>query len=239
MDTPARTSQAAAPRGRSCLTTIQSDPLVPPGTLPSLARRAGIAHRNVRLDLGAHLPAPGGLDGVVILGGMVGPWDEERAPFLRDLKSFCRTLVARGIPCLGIALGAQVLAEVLGADVRRERRPERGVTPLHLNVAGRRDPLFWGLPPQFPVFQWHENRFDLPEGAVALACTETCSEQAFRFGASTYAVPFHPEAEESVVVHWGGVQAVRALRCLREIPWTAADHLLLNFLDLLRGKGAK
>jgi GMP synthase-like glutamine amidotransferase len=96
------------------------------------------------------------------------------------------------------------------------------------------DPLFWGLPERFAVFHWHDDSFDLPEGAVPLARTDVCPQQAFRFGRCAYGVQFHPEADESTVEAWGGARAVAALNATRELPWAAADHLLLNFLSLAK-----
>jgi GMP synthase-like glutamine amidotransferase len=220
--------------GQRLVVTLQSDPKVPPGTLSSLARRARIGHRNVRLDGGEALPEPSNLDGVVVLGGTMGAWEEGRFPFLRELKAFCRRALTCGVPLLGICLGAQILAEVLGAAVRRGERGERGGGQLRLTREGLEDPLFWGLPERFAVFHWHDNGFDLPEGAVPLARTDVCPEQAFRFGRCAYGVQFHPEVEESIVEVWGGAPAVAALGATRELRWTAADHLLLNFLGLMR-----
>ena len=227
----------APAHGERLLVTVQSDPRVPPGTVTSLARRAGLGHRNVRLDLGEALPELSNLRGVVVLGGTMGVWEEGRFPFLRDLKAFCGRAAECGVPLLGICLGAQILAEVLGAAVRRGERGERGAGELRLTEAGLEDPLFWGLPERFGVFHWHDDSFDFPEGAVPLARTDVCPQQAFRMGRRAYGVQFHPEAEESIVDAWGGAPAVAALRATRKVPWAAADHLLLNFLGLTRKMG--
>src|SRR5207344_2342559 len=87
-------------------------------------------------------------------------------------------------PVLGICLGAQLLAHVLGAPVRRHERHEIGWYDLQITAAGFQDPVLGVLGVRAPVFQWHGYTYDLPSGAVQLARTDTCEQQAFRWGNS-------------------------------------------------------
>jgi len=106
------------------------------------------------------------------------------------------------MPVLGICLGAQLLAYTLGGGVRAVDPWEIGwyeLEPSHLAAA---DPLFCALPEPHPVFQWHGYTFDLPQGALHLARSATCENQAFRYGRHAYGLQFHLELDERLINRW-------------------------------------
>ena len=105
-------------------------------------------------------------------------------------------------PALGICLGAQLLAHALGASVSRARQPEIGWYPLHATDAGRDDPVLAPLGASTPVFQWHGCRFDIPHGAVHLARSDACEQQAFRWGDNAYGFQFHLEMDQPLIERW-------------------------------------
>ena len=57
------------------------------------------------------------------------------------------------------------------------------------------------MEPAFPVFQWHNDTFAIPEGGVHLASSTECVNQAFRHG-NAWALQFHVEATAGVVAKW-------------------------------------
>jgi GMP synthase (glutamine-hydrolysing) len=134
------------------------------------------------------LPDPGAFDGAIALGGSLNADN----PRLLEIRRWIRHGVLRGLPFLGVCLGGQLLARALCAAVDRQAQAEVGVHDVYLTEAARRDPLFSSLPGRLAVFGWHEDRFELPPGAVPLAGSIACTYQAFRFGAA-YALQFHPE----------------------------------------------
>jgi GMP synthase-like glutamine amidotransferase len=121
-----------------------------------------------------------------------------------------RDAVLAGQPFLGVCLGGQLLASVLGARVARGR-PEVGVHDVFLTRAAEHDPLFAGLPARLPALGWHEDCFELPAGAVPLAGSVHRTYQAFRFGPAAYGLQFHPEVRVDDLARWRHVPGYRDL----------------------------
>jgi GMP synthase-like glutamine amidotransferase len=136
------------------------------------------------------LPAPAEVDVLVALGGPMSVNDEAALPWLAPEKEFIRRHVAAGKPFLGICLGAQLLASALGARVFSNREKEIGWFPVEgLPV---RDPAAFRFPATAEVFHWHGETFDLPSGAVHLARSQACENQAFQIGRAI-GLQFHLE----------------------------------------------
>jgi GMP synthase (glutamine-hydrolysing) len=153
----------------------------------SLAARHG---KNPKLD---------DADGLIVLGGPLSVYEPERYPFLRNEMGLVRQAVALGKPVLGICLGSQVLAAVLGATVRPAEAPEIGWLSVQLEPAAHDDRLFEGLPPSFVTCVWHGDVFDLPPGAALLARSEMTACQAYRYGGNVYGLLFHLEMQPEMV----------------------------------------
>ncbi len=135
-------------------------------------------------------PAPENLDGLVVLGGPMGVGDREGIEWMnRELRFIEKTLEA-GKQVLGICLGAQMLAHVLGARVYKGRHPEIGWFPVRPigspsnNLLPRED---------FQAFHWHGDTFDLPAQSVLLAETDGTPHQAFLWEKRALALQFHLE----------------------------------------------
>jgi GMP synthase-like glutamine amidotransferase len=101
----------------------------------------------------------------------------------------------------------QLLASSLGARVRRGAEPEVGVLPVYATAAGEVDPVLAGVGWPRPTLQWHQDTFDLPDGAVLLASSPAYPHQAFRVGAVAYGVQFHVELDEAMAAEWARVPA--------------------------------
>ncbi len=179
----------------------------PPGLFCDVLRRRGIGADTIELDEGGELPDWRGLDLVIAMGGPMGVNDEAEHPWLADEKRWIAAAVHAGVPYFGVCLGAQLLAASLGAPVRTAAAPEVGVLPVAVTGAGRDDPVFGGLGDEFPALQWHGDTFGIPAGAVHLASSVACPNQAFRFGETAYAVQFHVEVTSQMLAEWGNVPA--------------------------------
>ena len=161
--------------------------------------KAQIRWRDVRAHRGDDFPGLDDALAVVLLGGYMSAYEEDRFPWLADEKAYARKAVERGIPVLGICLGAQLLADALGGRAYRADRPEVGVVPLFFTPEGRTDPVVGPLPPK--VFAFHQDTFDLPPDAVLLARSDRF-DHIFRVG-SALALQFHPETPTDLALSWG------------------------------------
>ncbi len=184
---------------RGILHVIQNDPDVPPGNLCDDQDRAPVIHHPYR---DGSLPEVAEIGALVVLGGAMGANDDDRYPFLTDLKRLIRNSVVAGIPYLGICLGGQLLAAACGARVVSQRWEEIGSRDIFLTEQGREDRLFAGLPMAIGTFQWHHDSFDLPPEGVLLASSPACPHQAFRVGDNAWGFQFHPEVTEEIIRGW-------------------------------------
>jgi GMP synthase-like glutamine amidotransferase len=116
--------------------------------------------------------------------------DEAIFPWIRAEKEFIRDAVRQGIPMIGICLGAQLIAGALGARVYRNAHKEIGWFPI---MAAPRTGSSFSFPEQCLVFHWHGETFDLPAGAVRLASSKACQNQAFQVGRRVMGLQFHLE----------------------------------------------
>ncbi|QHW31830.1 type 1 glutamine amidotransferase [Paenibacillus rhizovicinus] len=159
--------------------------------LAAWAERQGHALRVLLPAELAAYPVQESFDMLVILGGPMSVYEEARYPWLIGEKRFVRDCIDAGKPVLGICLGAQMLSEVLGGVVYRNDRKEIGWHAVQRTE--ERHPCFEGVPQSFTSFQWHGDTFTLPEGAVRLASSEACGNQAFAYGETVLALQFHLE----------------------------------------------
>lgn len=129
-------------------------------------------------------------DGVLIYGGGQGLDQIDRYPFLLKEVAYAGDCIREGVPLLGFCLGGQIIAHSLGASVgpTEPEVHEFGYYEIRPTQAGGDF-----LPEPLVVTQAHYHTFQIPEGAVRLASSEAYPNQAFRYGASTYALQFHPE----------------------------------------------
>jgi GMP synthase (glutamine-hydrolysing) len=136
--------------------------------------------------------------GVIALPGVANPVDD--TPAIAATREVLRDALRRGLPALGICLGAELLAEAAGATTSA-CPPEWGYCEVSLAPAGRDDRLLADLPERFGVFQAHNYGFELPPGAVALAHSRG-AVQAFRVGSSAWGLQFHPEPTLEMLDGW-------------------------------------
>jgi GMP synthase (glutamine-hydrolysing) len=140
--------------------------------------------------------------GLVVMGGPMNVDETDIFPFLADEVQWIQQAIERKLPVLGVCLGSQLLAKALGSKVYKNRIKEIGWYDLELLPAAADDPLFHGITSPTPVFQWHGDTFDLPRGAVQLARSPQCENQAFRYSQNAYGLQFHMEVTADIVTDW-------------------------------------
>lgn len=139
---------------------------------------------------------------MVILGGPINACDDARYPTLAPIAALIEKRIAAGLPTLGICLGAQLIARVLGARVYAAGHQEIGWTPLTLTDAGRASPLRHIDGAATSMLHWHCDTFDLPQGATHLASTPLCENQAFSWGSHVLGLQCHPEVRADRFEPW-------------------------------------
>jgi GMP synthase-like glutamine amidotransferase len=173
------------------------------------------------------LPRIKGLDLIVAMGGPMSVNDESDLAWLRPEKEFVRDAVARGIPVLGVCLGAQLIASALGSRVYRN--PQKEIGWFQIDATPAPGDAF-RFPEKCTVFHWHGETFDLPSGAVRLARSAACENQAFQIGRHVIGLQFHlettPESGKAILDHCKnelvtGGPYVQTESELREVPSTA------------------
>ena len=146
-------------------------------------------------------PPAGDFDGLMVLGGIVNPdGTDGDAPLERE-RELIADMHARGLPVLGICLGAQLVAQALGGEAGRMAVGEIGWVRIEFDDAAQNDALLAGAPRELDVNEWHNYACTPPAGAAILARNDACI-QAFRVGATTWALQFHVEVDDAVLEEW-------------------------------------
>lgn len=180
---------------------VRNEPCTTLGLLNPIAQQTNSTIRYLNISQGEKLAEPiEQYSHIVILGGAVSAYEDDRYPFLREEFTLVEGAIAKQIPMVGICLGSQVIAKVLGARVYRgEAGREAGWCEITLTDAAATDPLLRDFPPQFRVFQSHQDTFELPATTTHLAQSDKYPNQAFRFQDSVWALQFHLEFDENVL----------------------------------------
>jgi GMP synthase (glutamine-hydrolysing) len=131
--------------------------------------------------------------GLIVMGGPMGVYEQAKYPFLRDEMHLIESALKLGRPVLGVCLGSQLLAAVVGAGVKKGERKELGWHAVTLTETAAQDALFTGVSTEFWPFHWHGDVFSLPRQAVGLASSRQTPHQAFRYGKNAYGILFHLE----------------------------------------------
>jgi GMP synthase (glutamine-hydrolysing) len=162
------------------------------GCIGPWLEKAGHEVSCTRLWAGDELPPAAGIDGLVVMGGPMGIYDCDGFPWLVAEKAFIKEVIEQNKPVLGICLGAQLIADVLGAAVRPGNHKEIGFFPISGNVDHEiSKPWKTGT-----VFHWHGDTFGIPEGALRLASSAATENQAFIYKDKVLALQFHLETTE-------------------------------------------
>ena len=145
-----------------------------------------------------NLPNANDFQFLVVLGGVMNVDEEAEHPWLVAEKAFIKKWIDSGKPYLGLCLGSQLLARVMGAKVVKNHLKEIGFHPVEVVAA---HPLLADWPQKSMVYQWHEDTFELPAGTKALMSSAVCARQAFAVGPKQLGLQFHPESTRGWIVN--------------------------------------
>jgi len=172
------------------------------GSIEAWARNHGVALSCSRLFANEALPPLADFDWLLVMGGPMNIYQEELYPWLRQEKACIKEAIAAGKTVLGVCLGAQLIADALGATISRNPHREIGwfpLTAIHPAMSGI-------IPAQAPlVMHWHGDTFALPVGAERLASSEACLNQGFIYRQRVIGLQFHlettPESLAALIAH--------------------------------------
>ena len=227
---------------------LQHVPFEGPGCIRNWAEASGFPLAGSRLYQPHRLPAMEQFDWLVIMGGPMNVDEELRYPWMAAEKAFIGRAIEAGKVVLGICLGGQLIADVLGARVTKNRYKEIGWYPVCRTASPAQLPHVAAIENSIDALHWHGDTFDLPDGAVHLARSEGCENQAFVYDERVLALQFHLEMTA------GGLQDL-VNSCGREIEpgpymqspavmladpgrFQAANRIMHRLLDGLAGLSA-
>jgi GMP synthase-like glutamine amidotransferase len=172
------------------------------GSLESVFTAAQVRIAYTRWSQGEPSPPLQSFDLLVIMGGPMGVYDEEQHPWLKEEKLALKRALDAGKPVLGICLGAQLLAEVLGGAVTRNPHREIGWFPVERVSTIPASWVSGCFPERFTTFHWHGDTFAIPPGAAHLFSSEGCSHQGFCWKDRAVGLQFHPEITPEAITSW-------------------------------------
>ena len=162
------------------------------GSIGPWLQSRGAAVTGTRFFEESTWPAVNDVDLLIVMGGPMSVNDESIHPWLKEEKHFIKEAITRGKTVLGVCLGAQLIANAMGARVYPNAEKEIGWLPMHPVATQGAEGVFQFLKEQI-VFHWHGETFDLPPGATRLARSEACENQAFQLGHNAIGLQFHLE----------------------------------------------
>ncbi len=170
------------------------------GSIEEWASLNGHSLTSTKFFMNGSLPDISDLDWLIIMGGPMNVNDEEQFPWLAGEKRFIRQAIDSGKYVLGICLGSQLVSSALGAKVYPNKEREIGWFDIEFSPSAQSDSLFSDNRSRIKVFHWHGDTFDLPEGAIHLAMSEGCRNQAYAYKKNVLALQFHLEPTLELLV---------------------------------------
>ena len=191
-------------------------------------------------------PSLSDFDWLFVMGGPMGVYEDKRYPWLRDEKIFIEKAIKAGKIVIGICLGSQVIAEVLGSKVYQGLIKEIGWYPVNLTEKAQNSPLFNKFEHSEIVFHWHGDTYDLPKDVTHLAGNQVYESQAYSYNNQVFGFQFHIEFTPKIIKSLIKIQPHELTRgpyvqsekdILSKLNNTERNnHLMISFLDTLESQ---
>jgi GMP synthase (glutamine-hydrolysing) len=166
------------------------------GSIEPWAKEMAYEITSTRLFAKDPFPNLHDIDWLIVMGGPMGIYEEDKYPWLSAEKNYIEQAVVQGKIILGICLGAQLIADVLGAKIYPNKYKEIGWFPIQKIQETAETRLADFLPVEIDAFHWHGDTFDIPTGAIHIAKSAACENQGFIYDDHVVALQFHLETME-------------------------------------------
>ncbi len=171
-----------------------------PGSILTWAEENDFTITSTQMYLGQKLPEQEEFDWLVVMGGPMNIYEEDCFPWLTEEKKLIRKSIEENKVVLGLCLGAQLVADVLGGKVTQNSCKEIGWHSVSFTQKAEQNPVFEKFPKELTVFQWHGDTFSvLPENVTLLAESRACAHQAFCYKNRVYGLQFHLESTQPIL----------------------------------------
>lgn len=223
---------------------LQHAPFEGLGSIEAWLEHAGYEITSTQLYKSVGFPDLSVIDMLIIMGGPMSVNDEGKFPWLALEKTYIRNAIKAGVPTVGVCLGAQLIANSLGSKVFPNAEQEIGWYPIQ--PIGTADETSFQFPEEIKVFHWHGETFDLPPGAVRIASSRACRNQAFQIGTNVIGLQFHLEttsdSAQAIVsncrdelVEGEFIQTEDQILAAPREQYEAINKLMGNVLDFVSG----
>ncbi|WP_303869382.1 type 1 glutamine amidotransferase [Acetobacterium wieringae] len=171
-----------------------------PGSILEWAKANNYPVTATQLYNNEMLPEVSDFDWLVVMGGPMNIYEEAQYPWLKAEKAFIKAAIEANKVVLGLCLGSQLIADIIGGKVIKNKQKEIGWFPITFYEEAKASPLFAFFPDNPVVFHWHGDTFvELPEAATVIAASDACQNQAFVYQKRVFGFQFHLENTRTII----------------------------------------
>ncbi len=210
---------------------LEHVPFETPAYIETIARNRNYSFEKTRLFSDDPFPRQADFDLLVIMGGPMNVYETHEFPWLEKEKKFIASAIENEKKIIGICLGAQLLADVLGAKVFKNEHKEIGWYEVRLTAESKNARLLESIPDSFFAFHWHGDTFEIPQGAICVGSSAACRNQGFIYNNNIIGLQFHLELtapDISGLIKYCGDEIIKADYIQTEKEIISKSEIMIN-----------